>query len=226
MKNIFSAFSLTEFFTWICYKRWRKQIPNILSLLSLLCLPFLRANLISKPKRVPNSFSLWNILLMLGVSCLYWIPSPPTMTLGGTARTEECFVRKGRQHIQWQLFCWPLCATIPVNCVLHVSWRSFQYLEFWPNLSSEHSSNHAPSSGLHLPWACWHWIQSASSGTCTSFCENLGVTHCFLKAYCSVYSVNCKYWHLSVAFFPSLLGPRVQCRISTSAYPVCLRTAL
>lgn len=43
-------------------------------------------------------------------------------------------------------------------------------------VSSEPSSKRARSGSLHLPCTCWNSIQSAISGTCTSFCENLGVT--------------------------------------------------
>lgn len=151
------AYSLTELFTWIWSERWRKQISNIFSLLSLLSLSFLHthASLLSNTKKVPIFwfFPYMKDFADAWSSCLCWTPSPPTMALGRATRPEECFVRRGKQDIQWWLCCllFSLCHH---SCerfwhVRRVLWRSLQHLEFWPSVWVQN-----PAVSMHTPQDC------------------------------------------------------------------------
>lgn len=165
---------------------------------------------------------------MLGVSCLCWTPSPPTVSLGlrQTELSNTLWeVNRTVTHSFAVVICGgrSLCATF----VWVLPKRAVDFMEIptipgvlTKRVSSEPSSEHACSTGLYLPCTCWALIQSVVCDSCTRFCENEGVTHCLLWTYCSLYVVNCKHWHLPVAFF-SILGPGVECRIATAICSIC-----
>lgn len=81
------------------------------------------------------------------------------MTLGGAARAEQCFVRRGTGHSVTAL----LFAVLSVPGGSHGGQYNSQSYD--KCVSSEPSTEHTHSEKLHLACACWNGIQSAIPGT-------------------------------------------------------------
>lgn len=114
------AYSLTELFTWIWSERWRKQISNIFSLLSLLSLSFLHthASLLSNTEKVPIFcfFLIWRILLMLGgLVCAELHLLLPWLWVGQPGLRNVLWGEVNRTFSDDFAVYYSLCATIHVS---------------------------------------------------------------------------------------------------------------